>query len=201
MEYRGCVPLKERVKRRDAQRREAEGMELRIRMGWKPIPTPVRHQTLENEPPMYVACDIAELNKIIEVVGNLVCTEADRVADDLIAVALRFGDELAQRIVAAEARVARVLLRESAVVSAGAPTDEYVACDIAELNKIIDKMHEMGVGKAELCLVGWGPGGHDGRFPQQYHALCRAAQCVAALDALLQRYAAAVFHLLLRRAG
>lgn len=96
MDYRGCVPLKERVKRRDALRRAAEGMELRIRMGWKPIPTPVRHQTLENEPPM------------------------------------------------------------------------YVACDIAELNKIIDKMHEMGVGKAELCLVGWGPGGHDGRFPQQY---------------------------------
>lgn len=96
IDFCGCVPLRERVLRRDALRRATEGIEIRIRMGWKPIPTPVRHQTLENEPPM------------------------------------------------------------------------KIACDIAALNKIIDKMQEEGVKKAEICLVGWGPGGHDGRFPQQY---------------------------------
>ncbi len=96
MDYKGCVPLKERARKREALRRAAEGMELRVRMGWKPIPTPVRHQNLKNEPPM------------------------------------------------------------------------KVACDIATLNKIIDKMHKKGIKHAEICLVGWGPGGHDGRFPQQY---------------------------------
>ena len=25
-------------------------VEIRVRLGWKPIPTPVRHQNLENEP-------------------------------------------------------------------------------------------------------------------------------------------------------
>ena len=29
---------------------------IRIRMGWKPSPSPISHQTLENEPDMYVAC-------------------------------------------------------------------------------------------------------------------------------------------------
>ena len=29
---------------------------IRIRMGWKPSPSPVLHQTLENEPDMFVAC-------------------------------------------------------------------------------------------------------------------------------------------------
>ncbi len=92
----GCVPLKERVKQREPLRRAADCLELRIRMGWKPIPTPVRRQTLENEPEM------------------------------------------------------------------------YVAATVETLNKIVDRLQAHGVDKAEICLVGWGPGGHDGRFPQQY---------------------------------
>ncbi len=96
MEVKGARPLKERAAEREQLRRAADCIELRIRMGWKPQPTPVRRQTLENEPPMKIACDI--------------------------------------------------------------PT----------LNKIIDKMKAEGVRGAEICLVGWGPGGHDGRFPDQY---------------------------------
>lgn len=96
MEVKGCVPLKERIKGNDDLKAAAECLELRIRMGWKPQPTPVRRQTLENEPPM------------------------------------------------------------------------HIACDIDTLNKIIDRMKEKGVKSAEICLVGWGPGGHDGRFPQHY---------------------------------
>lgn len=30
---------------------------IRIRMGWKPVPPDILHQTTENEPPMYMACD------------------------------------------------------------------------------------------------------------------------------------------------
>ena len=96
MDIKGVRPLKDRAKERIELQKATECPEIRIRMGWKPQPTPVRRQTIENEPPMKIACDI--------------------------------------------------------------PT----------LHKIIDKMKEKGINKAEICLVGWGPGGHDGRFPQHY---------------------------------
>lgn len=67
---------------------------IRIRMGWKPSPSLIRHQCAENEPEMHVACSF------------------DRV------------------------------------------------CDIA------DELKRQGVKGAELQLVGWNIGGHDGRFPQ-----------------------------------
>jgi len=92
----GARPLKERAAEREELRLAADCIELRVRMGWKPQPTPVRRQTLENEPEM------------------------------------------------------------------------KIACTVPILNKIIDKMKEEGVSGAEICLVGWGPGGHDGRFPDQY---------------------------------
>lgn len=96
MDFCGCRPLRERVEEREHLRRAVDMVEIRVRMGWKPIPTPVRHQNLENEPEM------------------------------------------------------------------------YVACTVEALNKIIDSLQAKGVKDAELCLVGWGEGGHDGRFPQQY---------------------------------
>lgn len=43
-----------------------------------------------------------------------------------------------------------------------------VACDIKKMRRLIHEMKKQGVDKAEICLVGWGVGGHDGRFPQQY---------------------------------
>ena len=92
---KGCVPLRDRAKDRPILNEIADAMEIRVRLGWKPLPTPVRHQTVENEPEM------------------------------------------------------------------------YVACTIEELNNIVDKLQAAGVKHAELCLVGWAVGGHDGRFPQQ----------------------------------
>lgn len=91
----GYIPIKERLKQNPALEYAAKAPELRIRMGWKPVPTPVMHQTEENEPPLKVMVDIKKLDRIIE------------------------------------------------------------------------KMHEAKIEKAEICLVGWGKGGHDGRFPQQ----------------------------------
>ncbi|MBQ3015438.1 MAG: hypothetical protein IJD79_01515 [Clostridia bacterium] len=96
IEVMGCRPLRERAEEREQLRRAADCIELRIRMGWKPQPTPVRRQTLENEPPM------------------------------------------------------------------------KIACTVERLNKLIDAMKAAGVRGTEICLVGWGPGGHDGRFPDHY---------------------------------
>ena len=96
MEVNGVRPLRDRAAEREPLRRAAESMEIRVRMGWKPIPTPIRHQTEANEPPL------------------------------------------------------------------------HITCTVEQLNKIIDKMQAEGIDKAELCLVGWGLSGHDGRFPQQY---------------------------------
>ena len=39
---------------------------IRIRMGWKPSPAPVLHQTEANEPDMYVACDFARVRDIAD---------------------------------------------------------------------------------------------------------------------------------------
>lgn len=94
MEVKGCRPLRERVKDNPSLQYACESMEFRVRMGWKPVPTPVAHQTPENEPPMFVACDLERLRR---------------------------------------------LLRE---------------------------MKAQGIDKAQVCLVGWSAGGHDGRFPQ-----------------------------------
>ncbi|MBO5271011.1 MAG: hypothetical protein J6B77_09510, partial [Clostridia bacterium] len=39
---------------------------IRIRMGWKPSPSPVFHQTVENEPEMFVACTFARVCDIAD---------------------------------------------------------------------------------------------------------------------------------------
>ncbi len=69
---------------------------IRIRLGWKPSPSPVAHQTPENEPPLHIACSFARVRDI---------------ADELV---------------------------------------------------------RQGVAGAELQLVGWNIGGHDGRYPQLF---------------------------------
>ena len=39
---------------------------IRIRMGWKPVPPEVMHQTVENEPPMLVACTFVRVRDIAD---------------------------------------------------------------------------------------------------------------------------------------
>lgn len=39
---------------------------IRIRMGWKPSPSPVPHQTLQNEPEMFAACSFARVRDIAD---------------------------------------------------------------------------------------------------------------------------------------
>ncbi len=61
------VPLAERAKTDPVIAYAADNMPIiRIRMGWKPVPTPVPDQTPENEPPMYVACTFADVEDLME---------------------------------------------------------------------------------------------------------------------------------------
>lgn len=91
---KACVPLKERMKGSSELAYAAQCVEVRIRQGWKPAPSPVLEQTPETEPPMKVAVTF------------------DRVG------------------------------------------------------RILDEFKRQGIGRAQVCLVGWNRKGHDGRYPQ-----------------------------------
>ncbi|MBQ7901088.1 MAG: hypothetical protein IJ365_03875 [Clostridia bacterium] len=59
-------PIAQRMKTNDDLKYCAESVVVRIRCGWKPAPSPVPHQTLDNEPPMHVACDFARCCDIVD---------------------------------------------------------------------------------------------------------------------------------------
>ncbi len=64
---RGYVkPLKERAENNDVLAYAAEAPEVRIRQGWKPVPTPVETQTLENEPKMKVAMTFDRVSELLD---------------------------------------------------------------------------------------------------------------------------------------
>ena len=58
--------LKERVGENEHLAYAAASPEIRIRLGWKPVPTPVEHQTLENEPEMRVAVTFDQVKDIVD---------------------------------------------------------------------------------------------------------------------------------------
>ncbi len=93
LEEDGLLPLTERTKGNPFLTYAAASPYIRIRLGWKPVPSPVEEQTPENEPPVHVAMTF------------------DRVGE------------------------------------------------------FLDELKRQGVDKAEICLVGWNVGGHDGRYP------------------------------------
>jgi hypothetical protein len=63
---KACVPLKERIKVRSELAYAAHCPEIRIRQGWKPMPTPVEQQTRHNEPPMKVAVTFDRVGDILD---------------------------------------------------------------------------------------------------------------------------------------
>lgn len=96
---RGAVrPIRERAAGGGILKQAVLAPEVRIRQAWKPVPSPVLHQTPWNEP---------EVKAVVPF---------DRVRD------------------------------------------------------IADELKRQGVDEAELCLVGWNIGGHDGRWPQYFPA-------------------------------
>lgn len=62
----GCKPLKDRIKDNPHLEKSADSIAVRIRMGWKPAPSPVLFQNSENEPEMHVACSFKRAEKIAE---------------------------------------------------------------------------------------------------------------------------------------
>lgn len=44
----------------------------------------------------------------------------------------------------------------------------FVACTFTDVSKFLDELKNVGVEKAQICLVGWNKSGHDGRYPQLF---------------------------------
>lgn len=65
-----CVPLKERIKNNSYLKYASEAMNVRIRLGMKPLPTPVMEQTLENEPEMVISCTFDRMKELIDEFKN-----------------------------------------------------------------------------------------------------------------------------------
>lgn len=61
-----CVPLREKMKGREALQYAVESPEIRIRLGWKETPPKILEQTLENEPEMKVACTFDRVKDIVD---------------------------------------------------------------------------------------------------------------------------------------
>ena len=66
----GCIPLKERAEKDERLFKATEGIEVRVRQGWKPAPSPVEYQTPETEPEMYVACTFDRVADIADEFKN-----------------------------------------------------------------------------------------------------------------------------------
>ena len=62
----GVKPIRDRKKEYPALAYSKDAPAIRIRMGWKPAPTEVEHQTLENEPEMHVACTFDDVKLFID---------------------------------------------------------------------------------------------------------------------------------------
>jgi len=61
-----CIPLRERMKTSPELAYAAGAVEVRIRQGWKPAPSPVLEQTPETEPPMKVAVTFDRVGRILD---------------------------------------------------------------------------------------------------------------------------------------
>lgn len=57
------VPLAQRAN--PCLRYAAQSLELRIRLAWKPVPSPVKHQTAGNEPAVTVGCSLDRAKEIL----------------------------------------------------------------------------------------------------------------------------------------
>ena len=63
---KACLPLKERVKKSPELDYAARYPEVRVRQGWKPVPSPVPDQTVKNEPPMRAVVTFDRVGDIVD---------------------------------------------------------------------------------------------------------------------------------------
>ena len=59
-------PIRDRVGSNKYLKYASESVEFRIRQGWKPAPSPVRDQTLQNEPQMYAKVTFDRVGEILD---------------------------------------------------------------------------------------------------------------------------------------
>lgn len=64
LENKGCKPIKDRLN--DELEYAKDSIYIRIRMGWKPVPSPVDEQTIETEPEMHVAMTFDEVGVLCD---------------------------------------------------------------------------------------------------------------------------------------
>ena len=62
-----------KISKNDALDYSANSVMIRIRCGWKPAPSKIMHQTLENELPMHVACNF---DRVLDILNELKNTSA-----------------------------------------------------------------------------------------------------------------------------
>ncbi len=60
----GCRPIKDRLNK--SLEYAKDSVYIRVRLGWKPAPSPIADQTIENEPEMHVAMTFDEVGKLCE---------------------------------------------------------------------------------------------------------------------------------------
>lgn len=65
-ELKNPKPLKEKVAEYPAVKYALEAPELRVRLCWKPVPSPVLVQTEENEPDVIIGCTLKRLKDILD---------------------------------------------------------------------------------------------------------------------------------------
>ena len=78
---------------------------------------------------------------------------------------------LEKAILSPELRIRQAWKPVPSPVPHQAPENEptvKAAITFARVKDIIDEMKRQGIADAELCLVGWNIGGHDGRWPQVF---------------------------------
>ena len=66
LDHKACVPLRERIRQSPELAYASSCPEVRIRQGWKPVPSPVPDQTIKNEPPMRVMVTFDRVGDILD---------------------------------------------------------------------------------------------------------------------------------------
>lgn len=66
LDRKACAPLRERIKMSPELDYARKSIEVRIRQGWKPAPSPVKEQTPETEPPMKVVVSFDRVGQILD---------------------------------------------------------------------------------------------------------------------------------------
>ena len=65
-EMKKPIPLSQKARARKEVEYASKAPEVRIRLAWKPVPSPVKCQTEENEPPVVVGCTLERVKDIID---------------------------------------------------------------------------------------------------------------------------------------